>query len=256
MTKDHSKARKGFAFAHIALGVAVLAAFYLLAIMVVTRLGYVGYDLGFRMLTLSIGPKVAMAAFIVSALSLLISLFMSPGRRALWALMAVVVSGGLIGGFYAYKQALKIFPPIADVATDWDRPLTFSDKLVAARGPEALRIEDLPRVPRNASMAWGGKTVADINQLTCPGARPVLNKALTEDQISSLLTEEHYIVTNRGSGWVEATHKDYFYGFASDVIVRTASGRVDVRSVSRYDMPDLGGNCRRVTRLVNRIKAL
>lgn len=256
MTQDTSKARKGLAFAHLAVILAVLVGLYLLAIMFATRLGYIEADLGFRTLTLGVGPKLALAAVAVAVLSMLISIFKCPGRMAFWALAAVILSGSLVAGFFGYQKALKAFPPIADVATDWDNPIVFSEKLLLARGAESLRVEDLPRVPRNESMAWGGKTVADINQLTCPAAKPVFNKAVTASQIAAMLRAEHYTIVSETAEQVEATHTDTFYGFRSDVAVRLGNHRVDIRSVGRYDMPDLGSNCRRVARLAKLIRAL
>jgi hypothetical protein len=256
LTQTTTKAQKGLAFAHVAVILAILAGVYLLAVMLATRLGYISPDLGFRTLTLGLGPKVALGAVAVAVLSLLISIFKCPGRMALWAFAAVIVSGSLVAGFFGFQKALKAFPPIADVATDWDAPLAFSAKLLAARGADALRVEDLPRVPRNESMAWGGKTVADINQLTCPAAKPVFNKAVGAAQIAALLKDEHYTIVSETPEQVEATHVDNFYGFRSDVAVRLQNHRVDIRSVGRYDIPDLGGNCRRVSRLVKLIRAL
>lgn len=250
------KAKKGLAFAHIAFIAAILAGLYLVLVMMVTHLGYIGLDFGFRTLTLRYGPKIAMAALAVSALSLLIAVFKAPGRTLIWAIGGLIISGALIGGFYAYQKALKAFPPIADVATDWDRPLSFSDKLMEDRGRGAKPVEDLPRVPRNESMEWGGRTVADINEATCPGARTIVNKAVTEDQIVNLLRAEHYIVFGHAPWRVEGTYQDNFYGFKSDIIIRIDPRAIDIRSVSRYDVPDLGANCRRVTALVNKIKAL
>jgi len=249
-------AKKGLAFAHIAFIVSVLAAVYLLLVMMATHLGYLSLDLGFRTLTLNYGSKVAMAALAVCGLSLLIAVFKAPGRTLVWAIAGLAVSGALMGGFYAYQRALKAFPPIADVATDWDRPLDFSDKLMEERGRQSMPVQDLPRVPRNESMEWGGRTVADINEATCPGARTIVNKAVTEDQIVSLLKSEHYIVFGHAPWRIEATYQDNFYGFTSDVVVRIDPRAVDIRSVGRYDLPDLGANCRRVTALVNKIKVL
>lgn len=253
---DAQKAKKGFAFAHLALILSCLAGAYLLVVMMLTHLGYIRFDLGFRTLTLGVGPKLAMAALAISGISLLISLFMAPGRYGKWALAAVLVSGGLMGGFYAYQRALKTFPPIADVATDWDRPLSFSEKLITARGRDAMVVEDVPRVPRNESMEWGGRTIADINQATCPGAKPIRDKAVTEEQIVKLLEQEHYVVFGRAPWRVEAVYQDNFYGFKSDVVIRLDPGRIDIRSTGRQDIPDLGGNCRRITSLVEKIRAL
>ena len=256
MTQDKTKAQKGLAFAHLAVIVAVLAGLYLLAVMFATRLGYIDADLGFRTLTLGVGPKLALGAVAVAILSLLISIFKCPTRMAFWALAAGLLSGSLVAGFFGFQKALKAFPPIADVATDWDNPIVFSDKLLKARGAESLRVEDLPRVPRNESMAWGGKTIADINQLTCPAAKPVFNKAVTASQIAAMLKAENYKIVSETPEQVEATHTDAFYGFRSDVAVRLGNHRVDIRSIGRYDMPDLGSNCRRVSQLAKQIRAL
>lgn len=257
MSHDTSHAsKKGLGFAHFAFFVALLAGLYLLGVMFATRLGYISQDFGFKTLTLNVGPRIAVGALAISGLSLLISLFMAPVRCGLWALLAVLVSGGLMGGFFLYQKALHIFPPIHDVATDWDRPLSFSNKLMKERGESSALVEELPRVPRNESFEWGGKTVGDINQLSCPAAKTVRNKVVTEAQVAQILRDEHYNLQPMAQGYVEATYRDNFYGFLSDVVVRVEPGRVDVRSVSRYDMPDLGGNCRRVTTIVQKIRAL
>ncbi len=260
MSKDNSHAsghgKKGLGFAHFAFFVALLAGLYLLGVMLATRFGYISQDLGFRTLTLNVGPRIAVGALGISGLSLLISLFLAPVRCGLWALIAVIVSGCLMGGFFLYQKALHLFPPIHDVATNWDQPLDFSSKLMIERGQNAALVEEMPRVPRNESFEWGGKTVGDINQLTCPAAKTVLNKAVTEAQISQILRDEHYSLQPMAAGRVEGTYRDNFYGFVSDMVVRIERDRVDVRSVSRNDMPDLGANCRRVVTVINKIRAL
>ncbi len=254
--EDAHPPRKGFAFAHLAFLIALFPPVMLIGCMMLTHLGYISDDLGFRILTLGVGSKMAMAALAIGALSLLISLFMAPLRCAPWALAAVAVSGALLGGFMWYKKAVKAFPPISDVATDWDDPLTFSDKMTADRGRDSKPVEDLPRVPADQSLEWGGKTIADINQLTCPGAHPVMRKGITSDQVADILTRDKYTIFGTAPWKVEATWQDNFFGFKSDIAVRLNPGRVDVRSISRYDMPDMGLNCRHVTDIVQQIEAL
>jgi uncharacterized protein (DUF1499 family) len=251
--------KRGFAFAHLAFMVSVITALFLLGVMMVTHLGYVSMDMGFKTLTLGIGPRMAMAALALSGLSLLISLFMCPTRCAPWAFAAVLISGGILGGYAWYNKLLKDYPPIADVATNWDRPLSFSDKLMAKRGADALAVEDLPRVPRNESLDWGGKTVAAINEATCPAAKTIGELVITEDQIPAIVTvlkNMNYTVFGTSPWRMEATYQDNFYGFKSDIVIRIDPRSVDVRSVGRYNMPDLGANCRRVTEIVQAIRAM
>ncbi|MBW8881853.1 MAG: DUF1499 domain-containing protein [Asticcacaulis sp.] len=249
--------KKGLAFAHFAFMVSLVTPLFMLGVMMACHLGYLSYYLGFKTLTLGLAPKMALGAMAVAGLSLLISLFMAPARCGPWALAAILVTGAVLGGFYWYQMALKNNPPIADVATDWETPLTFSDKLIAERGPDARPVEDLPRVPRNESMEWGGKTVPEINADRCPAARSITKKeGLTADQIADMLKANDYVVFGRSDWRVEATYQDNFYGFKSDVVVRLEPGRIDIRSVGRYPMPDLGGNCRRVVDIIHKIEAL
>ena len=259
-TKPHARARKkGFAFAHLAFMVSVITALFLLGVMMITHLGYISLDVGFKTLTLGIGPRMAMVALAMAALSLLISLFMCPTRCAPWAFAAVLIAGGILGGYAWYHKLLRDYPPIADVATNWDRPLSYSDKLVAQRGKDALPIEDLPRVPRNESLEWGGKTVAAINEATCPAAKTIPERVITEDQIPAivaLLKQSRYTVFGSSPWRIEATYQDNFYGFKSDIVIRIDPRSVEVRSISRYNMPDLGANCRRVTEIIQKVRAM
>ncbi len=250
------KAKSGLAFAHLAFIIAVIPALFILGTMMATHVGYLDVDTGFRFLTLRIAPKMAVAALVVSVVSLLISLFKDHARYGLWALAAVIVSAGVTAGFFVYERALKQYPPIADVATDWDTPVTFSDKLIRDRGPKAMPVEDDPKVPRTQSIEWGGKTIAQINAVTCPGAHGLPGKHVSEDAVAEMLIANHYTIFGRSPFRVEATYQDNFFGFKSDVEVRLDPERLDVRSTGRDDLPDLGGNCRRVTDIVAKIRNL
>ena len=251
--------KKGFAFAHLAFMVSIITALFLLGVMMVTNLGYISMDLGFKTLTLGIGPRMVLASLVVAAVSLLISLFMCPTRCAPWAFAAVVVSGGLWGGFALYHKALKDNPPITDVATNWDLPLGFSERMMKIRGADAPPVEDFPRVPRNESLDWGGKTIAAINEATCPAAKTIRDHPITEDQVDAvvaMLKASGYRVWGTSPWRVEATYQDKFYGFKYDIVIRIDPTSVDIRSVGRYNVPDLGANCRRVTEIVQKIKAM
>jgi hypothetical protein len=68
----------------------------------------------------------------------------------------------VLAGYYAYELRLKANPPIHEVATDWERPVTFSSKLITARGPSAHPVEDSPYVGRNVAYEWAGQSLAAI----------------------------------------------------------------------------------------------
>jgi fatty-acyl-CoA synthase len=249
--------RKGPPLAYIAFAVSVATPAFLLLVMMGVHVRVLSYNLGFMNLTLDLGPKLAMATLAFAGLSLLVSLFMAPLRYGPWALAAVVLSGATLGGYAAYDKALKMYPPIYDVATNWDRPITLSDALLADRGPDALPAPSAPRVARNESVEWGGKTVAEINAETCPAARTFKGKLPGADRIAAMLgADKRYTVFGTAPWRVEATYQDNFYGFKSDIIIRIDPDGIDVRSVGRDNPRDLGGDCRRVVEILNKLKAI
>jgi fatty-acyl-CoA synthase len=251
------KSPKGPALAHVAFAASVATPVFLLLVMMGVHIQALSYNVGFMLLTLDIGPKLAIATLAFAGLSLLVSLFMAPLRYGPWALAAVILSGAVLGGYAAYDKALKVYPPIYDVATNWDRPVSLSDALVAERGPNALPATDSPHVPRNESVEWGGKSVAAINAATCPQAQTYKGKIPTADQIAAMLNaDKHYTVFGTAPWRVEAVYQDNFYGFRSDIIFRIDPDGVDIRSVGRDNPRDLGGDCRRVAALLDKLKAM
>lgn len=247
------KAKRGLA--PWVLGLSFVAPVALVATMMATNVGVFSYELGFRTITLGVIPKFATVVAIVSVLSLLISLFLNPKKYGPWALGAVFVSGLVLAGYYAYEQRLRAYPPIYDVSTNWERPVTFSAKLIEARGADAHPVTDNPVVPKGMSYEWAGRRVADINAQTCAGAITVAGRAPVE-RVVEILKGEGYVVFGRSDWRVEAFYEDPYFGFKSDVVVRMEPNGTDVRSVSRHEPVDLGGNCRRVTKLVKLISAL
>lgn len=255
--QSHGKlGRKGWPQAYIVFGISMLPPVFLLLVMMATHVGLLNYQLGFVTLTLNLGPKLAMVTLALACLSTLVSLFQSPLRYGPWALAAVVVSGAVLGGYALYDRALKKYPPIYDVATNWNRPVTLSDDLLADRGAKALPASTAPVVPSNESAVWAGKTVASINAATCPQAVTYKGKLLTADQVTNVLSGLHYTVFGTSPWRVEAVYQDNFYGFKSDIIVRIDPDGIDVRSVGRDNPHDLGNDCRRVVEILNRFKTV
>lgn len=251
---EQGRRRKRKGFAPVAFGLSFVAPLALLGTMMATNVGFFSYELGFRTLALNIIPKAATVAAIIAVLSLLISLFLNPKRYAPWALAAVCMSGAVLAGYYAYEQRLRAYPPIYDVSTNWERPVTFSEKLIAERGPQAHPVVDNPVVPRDSSYEWAGRRVADVNAETCPEARTVPGRVPVE-KVAEILRDEGYVIFGRSEWRIEALYEDPYFGFRSDVVVRMEPNGTDVRSVSRDEPVDLGANCRRVRKLVQRLSA-
>jgi len=76
---------------------------------------------------------------------------------------------------------------------------------------------------------------------------------------AAMTREGMEIVTDDpASGRIEAVATSFWYGFKDDLVARVApegsGARVDMRSVSRVGMSDLGQNCKRITRLAAAIR--
>lgn len=235
-----------------ALSVALVLLLFL--VMILTRAGALSIETGFEYLTLKVAPRIAMVLAGLSLLSLLISVFKAPLKYAPWALAACVINLGLIAGYYAYVQALYRAPPVADVSTNWEEPVTFSDRMVTTRGATARPIRDVTRITSAESVEWSGQTVAEINAKTCPGARPVTSVKMDEDRVARILRNTDIQVFGSSPWRVEGTYRNDLYGFSYDVAVRIEPERIDVRAISRQNFPDLGATCRIVTRIVEAIE--
>lgn len=210
------------------------------AAIVLAPLGYrVGAPLGLAFLLLA-GGFLAAA---VGGLLLVLRMVRRTGLRdrEAAALAAVVVTGAfplaaLVSGGGA--------PPIHDITTDTENPPAF----VAA-------------VPLNAP----GRTdydpaVAGQQRAAYPDLGPLMlpvPPADAFDRAAEAIREMGWelLADDADALRIEATDRTFWFGFADDVVVRVApdgdtGSRVDVRSLSRVGVGDLGVNARRVRELV------
>lgn len=197
-------------------------------------------------------PALTALAIVVALIGLVISIWADLWRRSLTALVVSILTMAV---FIVMGGQAKKAPPIHDVATDWSQPMMFSDRVMRMRGPSANP------VPPDAVMTSGplkGQKISDINARTCPGAKPVMlpdppenayataKKALTGDGLK-------IVTDDPKAGRLEAVATSFWYGFKDDVLVQVkpegAGSRIDMRSVSRVGVSDLGQNCERVSRL-------
>lgn len=203
------------------------------------RIGAVPLGLAFLLLA---GGFLAAA---VCGLVLVFRLMRASGRRdrAAWAILAaaVVVSLFPLATLVSGRGA----PPIHDVTTDTDDPPAF----VAAVALNAPGRTD-----------YGGPAVAEQQRAAWPDLGPARLPVAPAEAFDRALA------VVRGMGWellaadadalrIEATDRSFWFGFEDDVVVRvTPAGetgsRVDVRSLSRVGVGDLGVNARRVRAFV------
>ena len=206
--------------------------------------------------------KLGMVGVVSGILGLFTALMAGFGRFWRRALIGLLVPLFVLGGLVAYKARSDAFPPVHDVATDWNNPIMFSRAILRLRGADANPIDQEPSVPASAG-AYMNRLVAEVNAETCPQARPAILQGSAADAYArarqAVLAEGLDLVRDDPrAGRLEATATDAILGLKDDLAVRvtqTGQGaKVDFRSVSRYGEADIGGNCARVTRLVQAVR--
>ena len=172
---------------------------------------------------------------------------------------------------------------VHDIQTDWSDPVRFSEALLAQRkSDDAINaVEDDPVIPDSPGIEerWpgmGGRSVAEVQEEaerertvdgeTVPAAydRPI-EPVYFDQAPGELATYALRIAEDRG--WqiftrpetgedveqtiLEATDTTGWFGFKDDIAVRIRSvegaTRVDMRSISRVGLSDLGVNAKRVS---------
>ena len=143
-------------------------------------------------------------------------------------------------------------PPIHDITTDTADPPRF-DAVVALRGDASNPLD------------YRGAELAETQQAAYPdivslqvGRPPREVLALAERAAADLGWK--IVAVDPGGGRLEATDTTYWFGFKDDIAVRLrpAGGgatRVDVRSISRVGVGDLGANAARIRRFLDLLRA-
>ncbi len=242
--------------------------------------GYWSLGMGLGTLTLKGGPIVVGVAVLLALIALVSVILKRAGSGAVFAsVLALALAGTTAYGLLSSRKATDDMPPIHDVQTDWTAPIMPSAKLTQRRSDAAARnaVDVAPVIPDSANARWpgfGGMLVAEAQenaeQSLEDGAAntdkpyPPLETLRVSTSLSAAqrairvaFTENNWeIVTDDPkAGQFEATATTRWYGFEDDVLVRLAEAdaqgfiEIDIRSVSRIGLTDLGVNAKRVAML-------
>lgn len=271
-------------FAGFALGLAVFAVLWFAAAAIGTKLGLWGWQFGLGVMTIQWGPMLLMAAAGLSVIALIIALIRAPRKKAVMlALAALLISGLALGRVAAFGAQAARLPPLHDIQTDWADPIMPSDALMTAReATGALNpVLDDPVIPDMAESRWpgmAGRRVAEVQAeaefdparhkspretpypLIAPLVQP--GASLEEGYAAALAAVEargwRIVLAEPEEGRIEATEESFWYGFRDDIMIRVreedGAARIDVRSVSRVGLSDLGVNAKRIRRLLDEIE--
>ncbi len=146
---------------------------------------------------------------------------------------------------YGLYQA-KSLPMIHDITTDTQRP------------PEFVAILPLRAGAANPA-EYGGPEIAAKQAEAYPDIRsqhldapPA--EAFTRAENAARDMGWDIVTADAGAGRIEATDTTFWYGFKDDVVIRiepdAGGSRIDVRSVSRVGLSDVGKNAKRIRAFV------
>jgi len=186
----------------------------------------------------------------VGALLLLVTLAIPAFRVRPWIpVAALVLSAIAVAPPLLLLSKAKEVPRIHDISTDPADPPAFVALLEARRAS-----------PNGA--AHRGAPLADEQRKGYPEIKPLVVAT------PPAATIQKAIDTARSLGWevaavdtaggrLEATDTTFYFGFKDDIVVRIRAegtgSRVDVRSMSRVGLSDLGANAARIRKFLSKL---
>jgi uncharacterized protein (DUF1499 family) len=211
------------------------------------RWGVWSYRTGFTVLKAAAYLGIAAAAVSLAGLIVTRPLLLRQG-------MVLSFAGILIGLItasipWSWMRMVKQVPYIHDISTDAENP------------PKFIAVLPLRKDAPNPA-EYGGPDIAAQQRKGYPDIVPRLMKVPPDRAFEQALS------TARDMGWeivdakskdgrIEATDTTFWFGFKDDVIIRITpaldGSRVDVRSLSRVGMSDVGTNAKRIRKYLNRL---
>ena len=224
-----------------------------------SKFGLWAWPFGLGKMTFDWGPKLIIGVAALAGLALLLGVLKAPRiKPVILSVLTLFITGLAFGRIAGTGSQAASLPPIHDVQTDWSDPIQFSDKVMELRGPTSNPVENDPVIPEAANGRWpgiGGKSVAGEQAKAYPEIKSkIINvpKDVVYSAAYSTLSEMgmEIITEDEAGGVIEATYTSQWFGFKDDVAVRISEqgegSQIDVRSVSRVGLSDLGANAARI----------
>ena len=213
------------------------------------RFGWWGLGPAFTLLRSS--AELGLGAGAVAVVAIVVGGAQRSRRRLGLGILALAIALAAFGIPWRMQAQARRVPPIHDVTTDPEDPPAFV-AVVARRSGARNPVE------------YAGPAVAVQQRRAFPDLVP-LDLAAPSERVFPAAE-----AAARGLGWeivaavpaegrLEATATTSWFGFKDDVVVRVRArergSRVDVRSLSRVGVGDLGVNAARVRAFLDRLRA-
>jgi uncharacterized protein (DUF1499 family) len=192
------------------------------------------------------------AGFVAAAVAVVLVILLAVPRwrvRPWVPLVALIFALLAIAPPLILRNQAQGVPPIHDITTD-----TFDPPAFVALLPQRQR------APNGAD--YGGPSIAAQQQQGYPDIKSVVVKTAPAETVQRALDAARSMgwevaATDTPTGRIEATDTSTWFGFKDDVVIRVrpegTGSRVDVRSVSRVGLSDLGANAARVRKFLAKL---
>ncbi|WP_270374638.1 DUF1499 domain-containing protein [Marinicauda sp. Alg238-R41] len=186
----------------------------------------------------------------------------------LGAILAVVIGGGGLMAAKSAQDAAASVPPIHDISTDLTDPPQFSRAMIERReqieGVNSVDLLDKQVPDSDWTGQWGGRAVTDVQAEAYPDIETLYLTAGPAQAYEASLAAARDLgwritTASRDSLMFEGTVESFWFSFKDDFVVRiteaeNGSSAIDVRSVSRVGLSDLGANAERVRAFIDAVR--
>lgn len=188
------------------------------------------------------------ALLLVLAIALMLVPRFAPWRSAISQRAVLAVPGSLL--LLSLLGSRGDYPPIHDITTDTDDPPVFTAAPVQ-RGAAANSLDIVPETIEAQQAAYPGLVTIETGST-------IESAFYRAGAIARELGWEIYR-EDLNAGYIEAVDTTAIMGFKDDIVIRlrtNASGTlVDLRSVSRVGISDLGANAERIDDFITHFNA-
>lgn len=240
----------------IALGLAILTPIYFAVAALGSKFGIWDWRYGFKLMT-GYGPNLLKTAAAIAAFSVIFAVFVKPRKGVIVSLLALAVPLSFLVYGKNVRTNARSVPPIHDISTDTQDPPVFSSTIIDLRGAESNSLNYIGK-----KVGKSDKIVSAEQVKAYPDIRTLESDLAPTESFKKALDAVEKMgwklqSQSAATGVIEATDTTSWFGFKDDVVIRIRSTEaggsiVDIRSVSRVGMSDVGANAARIRDFLNK----
>lgn len=233
------------------------------------KFGVIGWQTGLGTMVRTAGPIFIGVTALLALVALVLVLWKGPRGQWWKAALALAIPAALMAGLAWVADRAASVPPIHDVSTDTANPPSFSAATIAQREEMGANPLNDYQTPLGQLEPWqealadsplAGKSHGQVIAESFPELQPIpfgIPRDQAMARVSAAMSDIGLtdIRSDVQAGTVEGTAETFAFGFKDDVVARVEDGVIDLRSVSRVGLSDLGYNAARLRELSDAIEA-